>query len=108
MTLMIGWTTVATVAEGETLARGLVERGLAVCVQMDAGVRSFYRWEGKLEEADEVRLWVKFLSERSYAVEEWVLANHSYATPQWVVVSAEIAAEKYLSWARSSPSNLPL
>ncbi len=108
MTLMIGWTTVATVPDAEQLARGLVERGLAVCAQVDAPMRAFYRWEGKVEEAVEARIWVKFFAEQSYAVEEWVLANHPYETPQWVVVRAEIVAEKYLSWARSSPSNLPL
>ncbi len=105
MKLMIGWTTVATTAEAERLARGLVNAGLAVCAQVDAPGKSFFRWEGKPEETVEARLWVKFDEKRAGELEAWLLANHPYETPQWVAVGAEIVAEKYLSWARSNPNS---
>ena len=42
----------------------LVDGGLAVCGQVGADLRSFYRWEGKLEEASEVAVTLKILPER--------------------------------------------
>ncbi len=106
--LLIGWTTVATEAEARRLAEAWVDPGLAACVQIEGPIRSLYRWEGKLEVADEYRLMVKFTPERASAVEACLERLHPYTTPEWVVVRAEKVAEKYLSWARSNSSSAPL
>jgi periplasmic divalent cation tolerance protein len=105
MKLMIGWTTLATMAEAERLAHGMVEAKLAVCVQIDTGTKSLYRWEGKVEKTPEVRIWVKFTKDKASEIEAWLAAHHPYDTPQWVAVSAEIVAEKYLSWATTNPNS---
>lgn len=106
--LLIGWTTVAHATDARRLAEALVAPGLAACVQIDGPMRSFYRWEGKLEAADEFRLMVKFTPERAPEVEACLLQAHPYSTPEWVVVRAEKVAEKYLSWARANSSSAPL
>ena len=41
------------------LARGLVERQLAACVNIMPGITSIYAWEGKLEEESELLLMVR-------------------------------------------------
>lgn len=106
--LLIGWTTVADRPTAERLAHGLIDAGLAVCVQIDGPITSVYRWQNKVETATEFRLCVKLLPAKADAIESWLNANHPYAIAEWVVVRAEIVAEKYLSWALTSFSNPPL
>jgi periplasmic divalent cation tolerance protein len=106
--MFVAWTTVAHRAAAEQLGAGAIERGLAVCVQIDGPVTSIFRWEGRIETAQEFRLTFKCLPERLMALESHVLAAHPYSTPQWIVVQAERVGEKYLSWATASSSTRPL
>ncbi len=106
--MFIAWTTVATRQDADRLATEVVSRGLAACVQIEGPVISHYRWEGRVERAEEFRLTCKCLPEQRSALEAWILAEHPYETPEWIVVRAEHVAEKYLSWARTSSSTPPL
>lgn len=106
--LMIAWTTVATRADAERLAAGAVAAGLAACVQIDGPVRSFYRWEGKLENTEEFRLTFKCLPGPLAALQRQVLASHPYDTPEWIAVEAAAVGEKYLSWAAANAHLPPL
>ena len=105
--MLIAWTTVATVEAARALATAAVERGLAVCVQIDGPVESHYRWQGKLEKTRECRLMFKFLPGQQAALEAWLHSTHPYETPEWVVARAEHVGEKYLSWAVAGCSTLP-
>jgi periplasmic divalent cation tolerance protein len=106
--MLIGWTTVETREQAETLAAGLVADRLAACVQIDGPIRSHYRWEGQSEVTEEFRLTVKFLQLRQLELEAWLMARHPYQTPQWLVVSATHVAEKYLSWVQANSTPVPL
>ncbi len=103
--LMIGWTTVETREQADTLARDLVAQRLAACVQIEGPTTSHYRWNGKQEKTVEFRLCLKFLTEREPALSNWILSHHPYETPEWITVRAENVSEKYLSWVKSNPSN---
>ncbi len=103
--LMIGWTTVETREQADSLARDSVTQGLAACVQIEGPVTSHYRWNERLEETIEFRLCFKFLAEREPSLSTWILNHHPYETPEWITVRAENVSEKYLSWVRSNPSN---
>ena len=106
--MLIAWTTVASRAEAEALATGVIAQGLALCVQIDGPVISHYRWQGCAERTEEFRLCLKCLPGRLPALEAHVLAHHSYATPEWIVVRAEHVGEKYLSWAVANSTTPPL
>jgi Uncharacterized protein involved in tolerance to divalent cations len=97
--LLLGWTTVSSESQAQDLAHALVEAKLAVCVQIDGPVHSVYRWEGKLCAEDEWRLLVKFVSDKSEALEAYLMEVHPYDTPEWVVVRPEHVSDKYLAWA---------
>lgn len=99
--LLIGFTTVASEDAAQQLARALVESQLAVCVQIDSGVQSVYRWEGKLCADPEWRLVVKFLESDSEGLAAFIDAKHPYDTPEWLVVRPEQVAPKYLAWAQA-------
>ncbi len=106
--MYIGWTTVERKEQAEALARGLVEERLAACVQIDGPITSFYRWEGRVEQASEYRLAAKFLASRQLELEAWLFSRHPYQTPEWLVVRADHVSEKYLSWAHANSTPAPL
>ncbi len=105
--MIIAWTTTEKREDAERLARGAVEIRLAACAQIDGPISSFYHYEGKLERAEEFRLWFKCLPANASALSAWVHARHPYRTPQWIEVSAESVSEKYLSWAMANSSHGP-
>ena len=49
--LAAAWAEEPDAEAGTRLARALVEEKLAACVNLVPGVRSFYRWQGKLEDS---------------------------------------------------------
>lgn len=97
---MIAWTTTEGIDEAQVLAKGLVERRLAACVQVEGPIMSHYNWEGTHRDCDEYRLMIKFLKGNSAAIEDWIMENHPYNVPQWIVVEAAQVGGGYLGWAQ--------
>ena len=106
--MYVAWTTVANAADATTLAKHVVERQLAACVQIDGPITSIYTWKGRMEENSEYRLCFKCTPSKLTALETEVLAHHPYETPEWIVVRADRVGEKYLSWAEADSSTPPL
>jgi periplasmic divalent cation tolerance protein len=95
--------TCATLEEARKIARGVVEKRLAACVNVVThAVESFYTWEGKLENSSEYLLIMKTREERLEELKKEVLALHSYDTPEFVAVPIVSGAEKYLEWVENS------
>lgn len=92
-------TTVGTQADAERLARAILDRRLAACVQVEAGLTSFYRWAGRACEDAEVRLTVKTLPECEGALQALFEEVHPYELPQFLAVRMR-ASEAYEAWAR--------
>ncbi len=89
---------VSDMAQAERMARGLVEQHLAACVNIIPGMRSVYRWKGKVESADEVVMIVKTGPGYFTDVEEYIRRNHSYEVPAIFSVSAEKVSEPFRDW----------
>jgi periplasmic divalent cation tolerance protein len=106
--MFIAWSTVGNRTDADKLAKEIVSLGLAACVQIDGPVSSYYRWQRQLERSEEFRLCFKCTDSQLTALETYVLGHHPYETPEWIVVPASRVSEKYLSWAESNPTNLPL
>ncbi|SEO45401.1 divalent cation tolerance protein [Luteibacter sp. UNC138MFCol5.1] len=85
-----------------TLARGLIEAGLAACVNHLPGVRSTYRWKGEIVTESEDLLLVKTLREAFPAVEAWVVANHPYDVPEIVALPLVEGHAPYMAWLEAS------
>lgn len=97
----IGWTTVANSVDAERLAREIVEARLAVCVQIDGGIKSYYRWEGEVASAKECRLTIKFLAENTERIEAWLNQHHPYEVPEWITVTVDRIHPAYKKWAEA-------
>ena len=92
-------TTVGSRAEAERLARELVQRRLAACVQVDDGLKSFYRWNGEMCEDAEVRLVIKTLPQCEAALEVFLREQHPYELPQFTAATLRASAA-YAQWVR--------
>jgi periplasmic divalent cation tolerance protein len=95
---VIALSTVASPQDAERIARALVERGLAACVNVVPGIVSIYRWKGELQRDDERMLVIKTRSDRLEALRETLVALHPYELPEFLAVPIEDGYAPYLSW----------
>lgn len=93
--------TCASEAEGERLARALVEERLAACVNVLPAVHSVYRWNDAIEDAREYLLLIKSAKGRFPALRDRILALHSYETPEIIALPIVAGSEQYLNWLRN-------
>jgi periplasmic divalent cation tolerance protein len=85
--------------EARRIARALVEKRLAACVNaVTAPVESIYRWKGKLETAKEFLVLVKTTRARYAAVERIIRELHSYEVPEIIAIPIAAGSRDYLSW----------
>ncbi len=100
-------TTTDTQQAAERLARALVEGELAACVQMVAPMTAVYRWQGKVETANEVLLLIK-TTRAAYAELEAALKRwHSYQTPEIIALPIAAGAPDYLAWLQAAVKSVP-
>lgn len=90
-------TTVASRADAEALARAIVARRLAACVQVEEGLTSFYRWQGRDCEEAEVRLTLKTLPACAGPLRGLFEELHPYELPQFLAVTMQ-ASRAYFEW----------
>lgn len=94
-------TSVESEADGLKLARDIIERGLAACVQLSASGKSIYQWQGKLQCTNEHYLNIKTTEAASESVIAWLKQHHPYETPEILCLNAE-ASREYLEWIRAT------
>jgi periplasmic divalent cation tolerance protein len=99
--------TCSTEEEAERLARMLVERRLAACVNVVPQVRSFYRWQGAIESAGEFLLLIKSSRERFDELRAVLAAEHSYEVPEIIALPVIAGSDDYLAWIDTSLEREP-
>jgi periplasmic divalent cation tolerance protein len=82
----------------EELARELVGRSALACANLIEGVKSIYRWRGRVEESSEVLMIGKTTQARAADVERILGELHPYDVPECVFLAPERVEEKYLAW----------
>src|SRR3712207_1975146 len=90
--------TCATEEEAERIARALVDARLAACVNVLPRVRSFYRWQGAVEDATECLLVIKTSRPLFEPLRAALEKAHSYEIPEVVALPIVDGAPNYLSW----------
>lgn len=91
-------TNLPDLASAEKLARALIETRAAACVNVLAGCRSIYRWQGALEVADEIPLLIKTSAANYPEIEAMVRAQHPYAVPELIAIPITHGLPAYLDW----------
>ena len=82
----------------ESIGGELVEAGLAACVNILPGMRSIYRWQGKIENDDEVVAIFKSQASRADELIAAIEVRHPYDTPAIVVLPITKGSASYLNW----------
>ncbi len=93
--------TTASQTEAERIAKALVEDHLAACVTRAKGGVSFYRWQGKMQQAGEWLLVIKSRREVLERLVQRVKALHSYEVPEIIGLPVIGGNEDYLRWIDS-------
>jgi periplasmic divalent cation tolerance protein len=91
-------TTLASVDEAVALIRALLERRLIACGNIVPGVRSIYRWEGKVADEREVIVLLKTRAVRLNALEMAFGELHPYKVPELLALPVAAGLHKYLEW----------
>jgi periplasmic divalent cation tolerance protein len=87
-----------TAEEAERIAQKLVEERLAACVNVVPGARSFYRWQGAIENASEWLLLIKSSRELFQQLKTELEKAHSYEVPEIIALPVVDGALNYLNW----------
>ena len=95
---VVAFSTVGKAEDAERIARALVERRLAACVNVVPGVVSVYRWKGEVCRDEELLLVIKTRAERLPALREALVALHPYELPELVALPIESGHPPYLAW----------
>lgn len=95
-------TNVPDAATAETIARSLVERRLAACVTILPAVHSIYRWEGRIERAEETALLIKSTQSRYAELQAAIAELHPYDVPEIIALSIVAGLPAYLQWLASA------
>ncbi len=99
----IVFVTCPSLALARKIARGVVQKRLAACVNVvRSPVESFYTWKGKLESAREHLLIMKTTTSRLSPLEREVRRLHTYDVPEFIALPITEGSPDYLSWLNES------
>ncbi len=102
MAALVVITTVGTEEQANLIATELVARRHASCVNVVSGLKSVYRWQGKICRDTEFLLVVKTLESEYGAVEETIQELHSYELPEILAFKVCRGESKFLDWIGAS------
>ena len=98
MPVLLAYCTCPDATSADTIARALVAERLAACVSRLPGVQSTYRWQGAIEQADEVLLLIKTTADRLDAMTARLRVLHPYELPELIAVEVRAGLPAYLDW----------
>lgn len=99
-------TTVPDRDEGLRLARELVDRRMAACVQLLPPMVSVYCWEGKTHESEECLLLIKTTRSMWEMLADLISDKHSYDVPEVIALDADEVSPEYIDWLISSTGQI--
>jgi len=84
--------------EAKKIIHGLLDQRLIACASIFPEVESIYRWEGKIEESQEVKVILKTASKHFDAAQSYILTHCSYEVPEILQIDIVQGNPRYLSW----------
>jgi len=97
--MIIIYSTFSNKEEAENIAKILLQKRLIACVNYFP-IKSFYWWQGKIEESKEIGMFIKTLKINFSKVKKLIKKHHSYATPCIISWKIDKADKKYFNWLK--------
>jgi periplasmic divalent cation tolerance protein len=95
---LLVYTTYPSLVEAETAGRGLLEKGLAACVNIVPEMVSIFRWKGQIERGNEVIMVIKTRQSLAEKVRAEVRASHPFETPAILFLPTTGGDKDYVGW----------
>src|SRR6266480_1289996 len=95
----------STFPDGEAarrIANQLVEEKFVACANILPGVKSIYRWKGKIETGNETLVFFKLSDDRQSAFQDRLRSLHPYAVPEIICIKIDNGLPDYLRWVASN------
>lgn len=86
--------------EAPDLARVLIDRRVAACVNLVTSVRSIYRWQGQVQDDAETLMIIKTSADRIGPLKAAIVELHSYDVPEFLVLPVVAGYDPYEAWVR--------
>jgi periplasmic divalent cation tolerance protein len=84
--------------EAASISKTIVSEKLAACVNIIPSVRSIYRWQGRVEDEQEVLMIAKTKKSLFERLQERVKKLHSYSVPEIIALPLVEGSKEYLAW----------
>lgn len=104
---MVVLMTASSEEEADRIARGLLKKRLIACANLVPGIRSLYRWKGRLCDDPEILLLCKTRRALFPSLEKEAKRLHSYEVPEMIGLSVEEGSAPYLAWLRTETKRHP-
>ncbi len=98
MKIYLFLSTAGSEREGKKIARHLVEEGVAACVNVVPRISSFFFWEGKLGQEEEVLILGKTEEKKLNKIIHHIQSLHSYSLPEILFLRVDGGEKRYLQW----------
>ncbi len=102
MSALVVITTVGNEEQANEIARALVCRRQAACVNIVPGLKSVYRWQGKVCRDTEFMLIIKTRESEYSEVEATIRELHSYELPEILGFAVGKGEPEFLGWIGAS------
>ncbi len=99
--LLIVVTTFSSLEDARKMAYQLIETRLAACIQIQEGMHSIYRWDGKICEENEVLLSAKTVTEKWADISNFIKSHHPYDLPEVIAYSPKKYEAQYGMWVQA-------
>jgi len=100
------YVTVPTMDVGKKIAKSVVEKKLAACVNLIPNLTSIYEWKGTVQEDSEVMLIIKTKTEAIDSLKTEVLSIHPYEVAEFISLPIEQGSEPYMKWIEGQVKNV--
>jgi periplasmic divalent cation tolerance protein len=91
-------TTLPTAQQANELARALIDRRLAACVQVSGPITSTYRWQGRVEQSQEWVCTAKTRADAFERIQRAISELHPYEVPEVIATPLAAMAASYAAW----------